>query len=532
MQAAAAAAAAAAAPRPQVSERTRIKHIISQVALHIVRRLTGADFESACPGAIDSSLKELIEEHVPVRVPARPAHGARLLDDRADMRLWRLVAVLKACLDVLDRSAGSTTTKREIYYSDVDLFGKKQSVANRAIEQAVTMLANIDGSFGSFARQNLGIVAAKRGMCYGQVIYKAPNGNKYNCAQGTGWSIEPSVHGGKLFLLQGVDRILVVEKETVFHRLAQAADDEAAPGWLKRTVLVTGKGYPDVATRTFLRALLDPASYEPTSPKPANLKVYGLVDGDPHGLDILSVYINGSGAMRYAGQALRVPEILWVGVRHADIARLSVPDHALLPFGARDRSVTTRLLADPARLNAVHAGAADHLRALALSGKKAEIECLHETEGGLLCYLEQAMAAAAAEPARPVYDPAAAASSSGGGSGSGSETEDEADGSGGGAAATSAAAAARRDIGDDFDFTSDEDSADSDGEDDGGGAVLCTQCGKWSDAQRMRAESADRGGAPVCYACWRRQYDCDDDDEDEGDRAETEAEDDDGFESD
>ena len=486
------AATATAGTTSLAGSRQRVKHIISQVVLHIVSKLTGADFEDA----VDGSLKSLIEKYVPVSIPARPAHGARLCDDRPDMKLWRLVAVMKACMDVLDRGPASATTKRGIYYSDVELFGNSQRIADRAIEQAVTILANIDGSFGQFARHNLGIVAAKRGMVYGQVIYKAPNGNKHNCAQGTGWSIEPSAQGGTLFLHHNVDRILVVEKETVFNRLAQAAAEEGAPSWLQSSVIVTGKGYPDVATRAFLRALLDPDTYSPSSPKPANLKIYGLVDGDPHGLDILSVYINGSETMLYAGKALRIPEIMWLGVRHSDIAKLGVPEHVLLPFNKRDHSLTSRLLSKPDRLAAVHALAADHLQALAHSSHKAEIECLYETELGLLKYIERAMLDALLEPSRPIYDHScvtstAASTGATRQADNNNEIEDEVvDGS-------SAAAA------DDFDwsFSDGDDSFDELGEN--GGAMLCTVCTKWSDAHRMRGT--------LCQACWRRRSDFDDD---------------------
>lgn len=474
------------------ADRQRVKHIISQIVLHIVGKLTGADFEAASPGVVDPSLQELIEKYVPVRVPPRPAHGARMLDDRADLKLWRLIAVMKACMDVLDGSPASMTTKRAIFYSNVQLFGKKQSAADRAIEQAVTVLANIDGNFGQFARHSLGIVAAKRGMVYGQIIYTAPGGDRHNCAQGTGWSIEPSAQGGKLFIHSDVDRVLVVEKETVFNKLAQAASDQAAPAWLKSSVLVTGKGYPDVATRTFLRALLNPDSYSVSSPKPDTLTVYGLVDGDPHGLDILSTYINGSRAMQYAGAALCIPEIIWLGLRHADIAKWRISEHALIPYTSRDRSVTARLLSDADRLAAVHSLAADHLRALEQDGTKAEIECLYETEVGLLGYVERAMADTSSI-IRPVYDPsvsgsgaASSVSTTAGTSmvietNSGSETQAK------GARGTACAEDA-------FDwFTSEDESS----EDDLGGAEQCAECSKWLDAQRMRGS--------LCYACWRRQ---------------------------
>ena len=91
----------------------RQRHLITQVVLHIAAKLTGADLQRAAPHLIDDSLTELLEKHVPCAVPAKkPAHGARLLGDRADLRLWRLIAVLKTCLDQLDKGPGTTTTKR------------------------------------------------------------------------------------------------------------------------------------------------------------------------------------------------------------------------------------------------------------------------------------------------------------------------------------------------------------------------------------------------------------------------------------
>lgn len=136
---------------------------------------------------------------------------------------------------------------------------------------------------------------------------------------------------------------------------------------------------------------------------------------------------------------------------------------------------------------AVHALAADHLRALDHSKTKAEIECLYETELGLLTYIERAMVHAAREPARPIYDdhpssvsnsgaaPAAACACVSRPLDSGSDTENE-----------GAAAAGGIEW-----FTSEEDESS-----DEGGAMLCAACNKWSDTQRMRGT--------ICLRCWRR----------------------------
>jgi len=69
--------------------------------------------------------------------------------------------------------------------------------------------------------------------------------------------------------------ILVVEKETVFSRLLRERLDALMP-----IVLVTGRGFPDVPTRTFLHHLAAAFPHVP---------VVGLADWNPHGVAILSL---------------------------------------------------------------------------------------------------------------------------------------------------------------------------------------------------------------------------------------------------
>ena len=486
-------AAATPAASQQSADRERVLATIKQMVLYIWEDMTGADFADAIPEA----MRDKLRQHMPsAKVAKRPRHGARMLDDRGDVKLWRLISVLKTCVEMLSRDA-ATTTKREIYYSEVELFGKKQATADRAIEQAVQLIANIDGSFGSFARDSLGIVAAKRGMCYGSLIYTLVDGNKFNAALGSGISIEPGAAFQRFYLVDSLESILVVEKETVFHRLAKDMAAGKAEFLKTKTLLVTGKGYPDVATRSFLRALL---KQEP------QLKVYGLVDGDPHGMDIMSVYINGSKGMKYAGKSLCVPEVKWLGVRFRDLEKWGVPDHALLPLGKRDKSVASRLLANQAQLATVHPDAADHVRSLVELGKKAEIESLNEIEGGLLKFLEATIPLIDAEPERTADDAAAPME---GGAASGDETEEEAES----AAPAGAAAAA---LGDGF--SSDDDGGKS-SDDDDDGAKQCGACGKWSSGKMWEVQGEDH-----CYACWRRQHDGDERPEQDAASTDEEAE--------
>ena len=70
-----------------------------------------------------------------------------------------------------------------------------------------------------------------------------------------------------------------------------------------------GKGYPDCATRYLLKMI---------SLQDLNLPIYALMDNDPYGVDILSVYKFGSRSMAFDADNLAVPRIQWLGLRCVD----------------------------------------------------------------------------------------------------------------------------------------------------------------------------------------------------------------------
>lgn len=70
-------------------------------------------------------------------------------------------------------------------------------------------------------------------------------------------------------------------------------------------IILTAKGQPDVATRLFLKSLK----------QTLKIPVLALVDSDPYGLKILSVYMKGSMNMSYDSSNLTTPDIKWLGVR-------------------------------------------------------------------------------------------------------------------------------------------------------------------------------------------------------------------------
>ena len=130
-------------------------------------------------------------------------------------------------------------------------------------------------------RTSLHVVASEKGVVVGRLRF-TEDGDPIDCSRmGVGGkAIPPQVHK-----VADVDSdakfILLVEKDAAFMRLAEDRFYHDYP-----CIIITAKGQPDVATRLFLRLLKDRLK----------LPVLALVDADPYGLKILSVYMKARGA--------------------------------------------------------------------------------------------------------------------------------------------------------------------------------------------------------------------------------------------
>ncbi|KAL6277775.1 hypothetical protein ACE6H2_021376 [Prunus campanulata] len=92
------------------------------------------------------------------------------------------------------------------------------------------------------------------------------------------------------------------------------------------SIAVTAKGQPDVATRLFLRKMK----------LELKLPVLALVDSDPHGLKILSVYGCGLKNMSYDSANLTTPDIKWLGIRPCDLDKYKIPEQRRLTMTDQD----------------------------------------------------------------------------------------------------------------------------------------------------------------------------------------------------
>ena len=268
---------------------------------------------------------------------ANPASNAlsskleRLLNGSSfqKLRLRRIMALIDSVHGLL-RSC-RTATPRELYYRHVNIFPRQQ-LSDDILKFLCQTL--------EVPRHYLRLVGTAKGLVRGHMRILEPRpGN----AAGSVWvdgmdpleprghSISPtSAHTLKVETV--AQKVFVVEKETIFHRLI----DEGFLEKHKPCVLVTARGFPDVPTRYFLRQLRTTCG----SPE-----IYLLVDFDPSGLVIAATYgfgpEGGSWMQDDLSLSSAVPLICGGGVEGAVDFGLKNSD--VLPMTARDRALAKGL---------------------------------------------------------------------------------------------------------------------------------------------------------------------------------------------
>lgn len=241
-------------------------------------------------------------------------------------------------------------TKRDLFYTDVKLF-IKQDESDNVLDDLATMVG--------CTRSSLNVVASEKGVVLGQIQFKEA-GDDIDCTKmGIGGkSIPPFID--RITHIRGTAKfILLVEKDAAFMRLAE---DRFYNKY--HCIIITAKGQPDVATRLFLRKIKDTLK----------IPVLGLVDSDPYGLKILSVYMTGSKNMSYDSAHLTTPDIKWLGVRPSDLETYNIPEQCRLDMTEHDMRTGRDLMKEEFIIKNP-----DWLRELELMlkmKKKAEIQAL------------------------------------------------------------------------------------------------------------------------------------------------------------
>ncbi|KAI7857222.1 Spo11/DNA topoisomerase VI subunit A [Circinella umbellata] len=182
-------------------------------------------------------------------------------------------------------------------------------------------------------RSCLNVTASSKGLIYGAAYIILKNNKTINCTSDVntddsfcsdeqGVLIPPVNQITKVVSI--ADFVLVIEKEASFRQLVSSG----FAGMFPNGILVTGRGYPDIATRHILKYLA--MQYK-------NLPIFAFVDYDPYGLDIYAVYKWGSRIHAFDAPNLAVPTIQHIGLSKRDRSKFRITDDAFAPLTQRDR---------------------------------------------------------------------------------------------------------------------------------------------------------------------------------------------------
>jgi meiotic recombination protein SPO11 len=232
--------------------------------------------------------------------------------------ITRLMRVLEKVNELLVKDLHAT--KREIFYSDVKLFSEQKN-SDKSIEDVASMLYT--------TRNSTHIVASAKGACIGRLRIRDRSDIIDLEGLGTGgWMISPMLDNIEI-LESDAEFILVLEKDAAMIRLSEARFWRKYP-----CIILTAKGAADIATRMFLKRLN----------KDLNLPVFSLVDSDPYGHYIHSVYLRGSKRLSYESPFLATPDIKLLGVLTRDLDKYKIPDDCRIRMNKTDEKRTKEML--------------------------------------------------------------------------------------------------------------------------------------------------------------------------------------------
>ncbi|XP_029470806.1 meiotic recombination protein SPO11 isoform X2 [Rhinatrema bivittatum] len=263
----------------------------------------------------------------------------------------RFAFILKV-LSIIYKLVQSNTyaTKRDIYYTNVQLFGSQYIVDN--IINDVSCLLKI-------SRRSLHILSTSKGCVAGDLCY-IEDGTKVNCAGNVTAVLVPSNVQGIKNLNSNAKFILIIEKDATFQRLL---DDDFC-NKVSPCIMITGKGIPDLNTRLLVRKLWDTF----------HIPIFTLVDADPYGIEIMCIYKYGSVSMSFEAHNLTVPSTRWLGLLPSDVERLNIPQDALIPLTEMDKKKLASMQKRP--YIACQPIWKKEMEIMAASNMKAEIQAL------------------------------------------------------------------------------------------------------------------------------------------------------------
>jgi meiotic recombination protein SPO11 len=235
-----------------------------------------------------------------------------------------------------------------------------------AIEDAVQLLR--------VPRFQLGIACSSKGLVSGPLLILQPS--KTSGRDGTvnclprhypqGFAITGNIKDIMEMKFEcHATHIVIVEKDTVFQRLV--AQSEKGEEMLRGVLLVTAKGFPDVASRMFVCRIHQMHPHIP---------IVGICDWNPSGASIMHLYKYGSDRM-VESSSCALSDIGWLGIRQSMIREIG--HDSFQKMTSRDVKVASGLVKKLKGKN--NMAWAEEVECMMISGVKVDIEQLYSSCG-------------------------------------------------------------------------------------------------------------------------------------------------------
>ena len=232
--------------------------------------------EEECQRQISTNMRfmklALKEHHIPVILTFRGKSSFKLKwrypdfghDRKASIKVPQLLQLLHMVNERL--SMQKTTTVRDIYYGNVQLFESQ-----RVVE---TLLSRLERMF-DVEKQFFHIVSTQKGLIYCERPVTIGSSNFYRESQ-----LVPYMDDETKIVLgdSAITKVIVLEKDAIFQQLIQCKSI------IKGTIIITGKGYPDLLSRNLLCKM--------DKQLPQSLEIHIYTDSDPYGIDIVTKYMS------------------------------------------------------------------------------------------------------------------------------------------------------------------------------------------------------------------------------------------------
>ncbi|KAL3803728.1 hypothetical protein HJC23_003782 [Cyclotella cryptica] len=295
-------------------------------------------------------------------------------DNVSRQRVFTSITLVMSFIHLLLLS-NRTTTTREVYYVFVTHFRNQKEC-----DSAILDVARILG----VPRRALGLSASPKGWFCGCVevtrrgtlpsgkdISGSIDGTALSSIQGLPITREWIERDDEGFTEDGVEIkvaskdakvIVVIEKEGVYNRLAEERIFDKFP-----CIIVTGKGFPDLATRALVQTLH----------KELDLPVVGLCDSNPFGISVLALYHCAGDRMGVDGNLKYTVPIRWIGLRPSTVLSLEdrLPKEVFQKLTDLDHKRIEALL-DETNLF-LNEDREDEILAMRDEGYKVELEALY-----------------------------------------------------------------------------------------------------------------------------------------------------------